>query len=106
MATCGAWEGEVVDASMSGMAIVHQGPGAASGDIVEVDLRYGVYSFKLPAEVVWDRVLEGQGKTTPAPHRCGLAFRRLGKREHSWLEHFLWSQTEGWPEIPIPDALA
>jgi hypothetical protein len=106
-AGCGTRMGEVVDASMSGMAIVHQGPAVAPGEIAEISLRYGVHSFRLPVEVVWDRAVEeAPGVAGPAQRRCGLAFRPLGKRENYWLEHFLWSQTNGWPEIPNPDELA
>lgn len=104
-ATCGVREGDVVDASMSGIAIIHQGPAAAPGEIAEINLRYGTHSLRLPVEVVWDRTVEAQALTVPAQRRCGLAFRRLGRRERFWLEHFLWSQTDGWPEIPLPDEL-
>ncbi|MDA8165221.1 MAG: PilZ domain-containing protein [Desulfobacteraceae bacterium] len=104
-AVCGARMGEVVDASMSGMAILHQGPAARPGETTEVSLHYGAHSLRLPVEVVWDRPLEASGTARPGQRRCGLVFRRLGRRERFWLEHFLWSQTDGWPEIPIPDDL-
>lgn len=105
-AICGTRMGEVMDASMSGMAIIHQGPAVAPGETAEISLRYGSHSFRLPVEVVWDRALESPGMNGTAQRRCGLAFRQLGKRESYWLEHFLWSQTDGWPEIPNPDEMA
>jgi c-di-GMP-binding flagellar brake protein YcgR len=100
IAASGDWLGRITDVSMGGMAILHHGAEPWPPDIAEIDLQIGSHRFRLPVTMVWDVLMPGE---QPGPiRRCGVQFKELTPRQLYKLEHFIWSQTKGWPEIPFP----